>query len=74
MGTKIIYQIDDHGKVIGCWKLPENYENPIIQFIKELKRQKIEEIRIDMEKYGITLDDLKEVNQCQALTRSVILK
>lgn len=60
MCTKIVYQLDDNGHVIGSWKLPKNYENPIMRFFKELKRQKIEEIRIDMEKYGITLEDLKE--------------
>lgn len=58
MCTKRVYQLDDNGNVIGYYVPPE--EHPIMRFIQELKRQKIEEIRIDMEKYGITLDDLKE--------------
>lgn len=40
MCTKIVYQLDYNGDVIGSWKLPEGYENPIMRFAKELKQQK----------------------------------
>lgn len=60
--TKCIYQVDYNDKVIGYWTLT-NGEDLINTFIRELKQQKIEEIRIEMKNYGITIDDLKEVDK-----------
>nr|DAO87376.1 MAG TPA: H-NS histone family [Caudoviricetes sp.] len=62
MCTKRIYQVDYNDKVIGYWTLTDG-EDPISAFIRELKQQKIEEIRIEMKNYGITIDDLKEVDK-----------
>lgn len=45
MCTKRIYQVDHNDKVIGYWTLTDG-EDPISAFIRELKQQKIEEIRI----------------------------
>lgn len=60
--TKRIYQVDYNDKVIGYWTLTDG-EDLINTFIRELKQQKIEEIRIEMKNYGITTDDLKEVDK-----------
>lgn len=62
MCTKRIYQVDYNDKVTGYWTLTDG-EDLINTFICELKRQKIEEIRIEMKNYGITIDDLKEVDE-----------
>ena len=62
MCTKRIYQVDHTDKVIGYWTLTDG-EDLISAFIRELKQQKIEEIRIEMKNYGITIDDLKEVDK-----------
>lgn len=62
MTSKHVYQLDDNGKVIGYWTLRDG-EDPICAFIRELKQQKIKEIRIEMKNYGITIDDLKEVDE-----------
>lgn len=62
MCTKRIYQVDCNDKVIGYWTLTDG-EDLINTFIRELKQQKIEEIRIEMKNYGITIDDLKEVDK-----------
>lgn len=60
--TKRIYQVDYNDKVIGYWTLTDG-EDLINTFIRELKQQKIEEIHIEMKNYGITIDDLKEVDK-----------
>lgn len=60
MNTERTYQLDDDDNVIGGFIPLE--EHPIYKVIQKLKQQKIEQIRIDMEKYGITLEDLKENN------------
>lgn len=58
MCTKRIYQVDYNDKVIGEFIPIE--EHPIYRAIQKIKQRKIEEIRIDMEKYDITLEDLKK--------------
>lgn len=62
MTSDRVYRLDDNGKVIGYWTLTDG-EDLISAFIRELKQQKIEEIRIEMKNYGITIDDLKEVDK-----------
>lgn len=44
MCTKRIYQVDYNDKVIGYWTLTDG-EDLINTFIRELKQQKIEELR-----------------------------
>lgn len=58
MCTTRIYQLDDNDNVIGQYIPLE--EHPFYRLKQKLKQRKIEEIRIEMEEYGITLDDLKE--------------
>lgn len=58
MNTERVYQLDDNDNVIGQYISLE--EHPFYRLKQKLKQRKIEEIRIEMEEYGITLDDLKE--------------
>lgn len=57
MSEERVFLLDGNDNVIGYCITPE--ENPFNKFLEKLKFQKIEEIRIDMEKYGITIEDLK---------------
>ena len=57
MRAERTYQLDDNDNVIGEFIPIE--EHPIYRTIQKIKQRKIEEIRIDMEKYDITLEDLK---------------
>ena len=57
MCAKRVYQVDYNDKVIGYWTLTDG-EDLINTFIRELKQQKIEEIRIGMKNYGITINDI----------------
>lgn len=58
MRTTRVYQLDDNDNVIGEFIPIE--EHPFYRLKQKLKQRKIEEIRIEMEEYGITIDDLKE--------------
>lgn len=58
MRTTRVYRLDDNDNVIGEF-IPID-EHPFYRLKQKLKQRKIEEIRIEMEEYGITLDDLKE--------------
>lgn len=58
MCTTRIYQLDDNDNVIGEYISLDKH--PFYRLKQKLKQRKIEEIRIEMEEYGITLDDLKE--------------
>lgn len=58
MNAERVYRLDDNDNVIG--KYISLDEHPFYRLKQKLKRRKIEEIRIEMEEYGITLDDLKE--------------
>lgn len=60
MRAERTYQLDDNDNVIGEFIPIE--EHPIYRAIQKIKQRKIEEIRIVMEKYDITLEDLKEVD------------
>lgn len=51
------YQLDDNDNVVGEFISIE--EHPIYKAIQKIKQRKIEEIRMDMEQYDITLEDLK---------------
>lgn len=57
MRAERTYQLDDNDNVIGEFIPIE--QHPIYRAIQKIKQRKIEEIRIDMEKYDITLEDLK---------------
>lgn len=57
MRAERTYQLDDNDNVIGEFIQIE--QHPIYRAIQKIKQQKIEEIRISMEKYDITLEDLK---------------
>ena len=61
MSQEQVFLLDDHDNVIGRYVTPkENPFNPLFdQLFERLKRQKIEEIQIEMRKYGITIEDLK---------------
>lgn len=61
MRTTRVYRLDDNDNVIGEF-IPID-EHPFYRLKQKLKQRKIEEIRIEMEEYGITLDDLKEGDQ-----------
>lgn len=58
MNTERVYLLDDNDNVIGQYIPLE--EHPFYRLKQKLKQRKIEEIRIEMEEYAITLDDLKE--------------
>lgn len=58
MRTERVYQLDDNDNVIGEFVPIE--EHPFYKLKQKLKQRKIEEIHIEMEEYGITLNDLKE--------------
>nr|DAO96824.1 MAG TPA: hypothetical protein [Caudoviricetes sp.] len=60
MRTESVYQLDDNDNVIGEFIPIE--EHRIYKAIQKIKQRKIEEIRIDMKKYDITLEDLKEAD------------
>ena len=61
MPQEKVFLLDSNDNVIGLYATPE--ENPFNQLcdqlFESLKSQKIEEIRIEMRKYGITIEDLK---------------
>lgn len=61
MCTTRIYQLDDNDNVIGEYISLDKH--PFYRLKQKLKQRKIEEICIEMEEYGITLDDLKEGDQ-----------
>lgn len=58
MNAERVYRLDDNDNVIGEYISLD--EHPFYRLKQKLKQRKIEEIRIEMEEYGITLDDLKE--------------
>ena len=60
MRAERTYQLDDNDNVIDEFIPIE--EHPIYRVIQQIRQWKIEEIRIDMEKYDITLEDLKEAD------------
>lgn len=57
MRAERTYQLDDNDNVVGEFIPIE--EHPIYKVIQKIKQRKIEEIRMDMEQYDITLEDLK---------------
>lgn len=58
MNAERVYRLDDNDNVIGEYISLD--EHPFYRLKQKLKQQKIEKIRIEMEEYAITLDDLKE--------------
>lgn len=66
MSQEQIFLLDSHDNVVGVYTTPEEImSNQLLNyflnhFLESLKRQKIDEIRIEMKKYGITIDDLKQ--------------
>ena len=60
MRAEHTYQLDDNDNVVGEFIPIE--EHPIHKAIRKIKQRKIEEIRMDMEIYDITLEDLKEAD------------
>ena len=58
MNAERVYRLDDNDNVIGEYISLEYH--PFYRLKQKLKQRKIEEIRIEMEEYGITIDDLKE--------------
>ena len=58
MNPERVYRLDENDNVIGEYISLE--EHPFYRLKQKLKQRKIEELRIEMEEYGITLDDLKE--------------
>lgn len=61
MCTKRIYQVDHNDKVIGYWTLTDG-EDLINTFIRELNSRKSKKFVL-RKNYGITIDDLKEVDK-----------
>lgn len=61
MNAERVYRLDDNDNVIGEYISLD--EHPFYRLKQKLKQRKIKEIRIEMEEYGITLDDLKEGNE-----------
>ena len=61
MSQEQVFLLDNHDNVIGRYVTPEESQfNPLFdQLFESLKVQKIEEIQIEMRKYGITVEDLK---------------
>lgn len=57
MNSERVFQLDDNDNVVAGFIPIE--EHPIYRAIQKIKQRKIEEIRIDMETYDITLEDLK---------------
>lgn len=60
MNAERVYRLDENDNVIGEYISLD--EHPFYRLKQKLKQRKIEEIRIEMEEYGITLNDLKESN------------
>lgn len=58
MRAERTYQLDNNDNIVGEFVPIE--EHPIYRAIQKIKQRKIEEIRMDMETYNITLEDLKE--------------
>lgn len=58
MGEQRVYELDTDGNIIG--QIIPMSQHPMYKLIRELKKKKIEEIKIIMDKYGIDIDDLKD--------------
>lgn len=55
-----VYELDAEENLVG--RIMPISQHPMYKLMKELQKEKIEEIKIIMDKYGIDIEDLEEVD------------
>lgn len=60
MSEQKVYELDAEGNING--RIIPISQHPMYKLMKELQKEKIEEIKIIMDKYGIDIEDLEEVD------------
>lgn len=58
MSEQKVYELDAKGNIID--RIIPISQNPMYKRMKELRKEKIEEVKIIMDKWLIDIDDLKE--------------
>lgn len=60
MSEQKVYELDAEGNIVG--RIIPISQHPMYKLMNELQKEKIEEIKIIMDKYGIDIEDLEEVD------------